>query len=124
MAAIAYLDGVIVVPPPRTGVRLPLGHEIEALRDICPGGQYVASVRRLPCTLVAFDVRRELPLIGVLHQRRGQSLCKVSLCGVEDHRPPALPYRILPCRNISAVAISNTVEFDVIDSPFCEPIHP
>ena len=69
IAAISYLDGVIVVKSARTSVRLPLRHVVEVFGNVGPAGQRVAAM--VLFAAIAFDVRREFPLIGILHYCRG-----------------------------------------------------
>ena len=54
VAAISYLDGVIVIESARTSVRLPLRHVVEAFGNIGPTGQWVAATALFAA--IAFDV--------------------------------------------------------------------
>src|ERR1022692_4446480 len=122
VAAISYFNGVIVVESAWTSVRLPLRHVVEAFGNVGPARQRIAAAMLFAA--IAFDVGREFPLIGILHQCRGDRGCKVPLRDVQDHGPPALPYRIRPRLSVSGVAVLHAVNLDVIDSPRREHIYP
>src|SRR6185312_17377904 len=116
VAAIPYLDGVIVVETSGPRIRLPLIHKVETVHDACPGGQRVAGSALL-IAVIALDVGCEFPLIRVLYQSWGESRCITPLGYIQDHRPAALPYRIRPCLHVRGVAVFHAVDFDVIDAP-------
>src|SRR6185312_2701520 len=116
VAAIPYLDGVIVVETSGTGVRLPFSHIGETIHNACPRGERIAGSTLL-IAVIALDVGCEFPLIRVLHQSWGERCRVTPLRYIQDHRPAALPYRIRPCLHVRGIAVFHAVDFDVIDAP-------